>query len=100
VNPDGNRAIFEKQVAEASATVATQNKFETTKTLDVATRDNANVKDTFNEKARVRAGRVAMMRGGPPERYGGGHRKAAAADKKDAGADKAEAPKSLAQAQS
>lgn len=40
-----------------------------------------------------------MMRGGPPERYGGGHRKAAAADKKD-GADKAEAPKSLAQAQS
>jgi hypothetical protein len=27
--------------------------------------DKQNVKDTFDEKARVRSGRVAMMRGGP-----------------------------------
>tara|TARA_B110000914_G_C15111640_1_gene286410 strand:+ start:304 stop:528 length:225 start_codon:yes stop_codon:yes gene_type:complete len=29
--------------------------------------------DTFNEKAYVRSGRVAMMRGGPKQRYSGGH---------------------------
>jgi len=27
------------------------------------------VRETFNEKARVTAGRVAMMRGGPSTRY-------------------------------
>jgi len=31
------------------------------------------VRETFNEKARVTAGRVAMERGGPAARYGGGH---------------------------
>ena len=72
--PDQSRKSFESQVAEAATTVKTQQGFEATKTADVATRDAANVKDTFNEKARVRAGRVAMMRGGPPPRYGGGHR--------------------------
>lgn len=76
VNPDSNRATFEKSVSSAAATVAKQQAFEAKKTADVASRDAANVKDTFNEKARVRAGRVAMMRGGPPPRYGGGHRKA------------------------
>ena len=32
-----------------------------------------NIKDTFDEKARVRSGRVAMTRGGPRQRYSGGH---------------------------
>ena len=41
--------------------------------------NDQDIVDTFNEKARVRAGRVAMMRGGPPPRYGGGHRKASTA---------------------
>ena len=41
--------------------------------------DAANVKDTFGEKARVTSGRVAMTRGGPKERYSGGHNGKAAA---------------------
>jgi len=81
--PDSNRKVFEKQVAEAATTVATQQKFESVKTADVAKRDAANVSDTFNEKARVTAGRVAMERGGPPPRYGGGHRKPEKAAKGD-----------------
>jgi len=79
--PESNRSTFDKSVSAAAATVAKQQAFEAKKTADVASRDAANVKDTFNEKARVRAGRVAMMRGGPPPRYGGGHRKPA--EKKD-----------------
>lgn len=35
--------------------------------------NNQNIKDTFDEKARVRSGRVAMTRGGPRQRYSGGH---------------------------
>lgn len=35
--------------------------------------NNQNIQDTFNEKARVRSGRVAMTRGGPRQRYSGGH---------------------------
>ena len=71
--PDDSRKSFEEHVATAAKTVATQQQFESTKTADVAKRNSANVKDTFNEKRRVRSGRVAMMRGGPPSRYGGGN---------------------------
>ena len=51
-----------------------------------------NVKDTFNEKARVTSGRVAMTRGGPKQRYSGGHNgaaeaKAAAALAQESGSD-------------
>jgi hypothetical protein len=42
--------------------------------------NDQDIRDTFNEMASVRAGRVAMMRGGPPPRYGGGHRKPAKAE--------------------
>ena len=35
--------------------------------------DYNDIRETFNEKARVTAGRVAMERGGPSSRYGGGH---------------------------
>ena len=54
------------------------------------------VRETFNEKARVTAGRVAMERGGPSARYGGGHwvkpetqGKVAFAQKEEAAAPKA-----------
>lgn len=80
--PDQSRKSFETHVSEAAKTVATQKKFESDKTADVAKRNNNNVKDTFSEKARVRAGRVAMMRGGPAKRYGGGHRSLAQKMKK------------------
>lgn len=70
--PDESRKSFEEHVATAASVVATQQGFEATKTADVAKRNAANVKDTFDEKRRVRSGRVAMMRGGPKGRYGGG----------------------------
>ena len=86
--PDESRSSFEKQVAEASATVATQHSFEVTKTADVAKRNAANVKDTFNEKRRVRSGRVAMMRGGPNGRYGGSlAQEASSSDSSDSESD-------------
>jgi len=31
--------------------------------------DDNDIRETFNEKARVTAGRVAMMRGGPSTQY-------------------------------
>jgi len=46
--------------------------------------NNQNVKDTFSEKARVTSGRVAMTRGGPRQRYSGGHNGAAGQEEKAA----------------
>ena len=76
-NPADSRKLFEKSVQEAADTVAKERSSEARRVAaNKLLNHNDNV-DTFNEKARVRAGRVAMMRGGPPPRYGGGHRKAA-----------------------
>lgn len=63
--PDESRKVFEQHVAEAANVVKTENSQESTRTTQIAKMDAQNVKDTFDEKARVRSGRVAMMRGGP-----------------------------------
>ena len=78
-NPQKSRELFEKQVKEAANVVANENSSEARRTAANRKLNNQDIVDTFNEKARVRAGRVAMMRGGPPPRYGGGHRKASTA---------------------
>jgi len=54
VTPASNRLTFEKAVAAASSTVATQQGFESTKTADVASRNAANTKETFDLKRSVR----------------------------------------------
>lgn len=71
--PDESRKIFEAHVAEAAAVVKTENSIENKRTTQIAKMDAQNIKDTSNESARVRSGRVAMMRGGPKTRYSGGH---------------------------
>jgi len=72
-NPAESRKVFEKSVAEAAKTVATEKSIEAKRTAATKLLNDNDVRETFNEKARVTAGRVAMMRGGPPARYGGGH---------------------------
>jgi len=57
VTPDSNRSTFEKSVADAAATVATQQKFESTKSADVASRNAANTKGTADLKASVTTAR-------------------------------------------
>merc|ERR1712166_1183036 len=57
---------------------------ENKRTTQIAKMDAQNVKDTFDEKARVRSRRVAMTRGGPRQRYSGGHNGAAGAEAKAA----------------
>ena len=71
--PDESRKIFEQHVKDAAAVVKTENSQEAARTTQIAKMDAQNIKDTFNEKARVRSGRVAMTRGGPRQRYSGGH---------------------------
>ena len=78
-NPDNSRKVFDASVKAAAATVAAENAIEAKRTAATKLLNDNDVRETFNEKARVRAGRVAMMRGGPPARYGGGHWKAPAA---------------------
>jgi len=53
-NPAESRKSFEKARAAAAATVATQQSFEATKTADVAARNAANTKQTFDLKRSVR----------------------------------------------
>ena len=87
-NPDESRKIFEAHVKEAADVVKTENSIEHTRTTQIAKMDAQNVNDTFNESARVRSGRVAMTRGGPKQRYSGGHNgKAAAALAQESGSD-------------
>ena len=71
--PKESRALFEKSVAEAAATVAEENSSENRRVAANRLLDDNDIRETFNEKARVTAGRVAMERGGPSVRYGGGH---------------------------
>jgi len=59
--------------------VAQEKSIEAKRTAATKLLNDNDVRETFNEKARVRAGRVAMTRGGPPVRYGGGHWKASLA---------------------
>ena len=85
--PDESRKIFEAHVKEAADIVKTENSIENKRTTQIAKMDAQNVKDTFNESARVRSGRVAMTRGGPKERYSGGHNGKAAALAQESGSD-------------
>ena len=55
--PASNRAAFEAARASAAATVDTQQKFEATKTADVASRNAANSKATFDLRSKVRLAR-------------------------------------------
>jgi len=82
--PDESRKIFEQHVKVAADIVKTENSQENTRTKQIAKMDKQNVKDTFDEKARVRSGRVAMTRGGPKQRYSGGHNGPAGQEEKAA----------------
>lgn len=55
--PASNRAAFEAARASAAATVDTQQKFEAAKTADVASRNAANSKATFDLRSKVRLAR-------------------------------------------
>lgn len=72
--PDESRATFEKHRNTASTVVAKENADEARRTTEIAADNDLRTKNTFSKKAHDRAGRVAMMRGGPAHRYGGGHR--------------------------
>ena len=65
-NPAESRKLFEESVGAASATVAKEVSDENRRVAANRLLDDNDIRETFNEKARVRAGRVAMMRGGPP----------------------------------
>lgn len=72
--PDESRKSFEKHVATATSVTTKENADEARRTSEIAAADALDNKNTFHKKAHDRAGRVAMMRGGPAKRYGGGHR--------------------------
>ena len=72
-NPAESRRVFDAHVKTASAVVAQENKIEAERTAATALLNANDIRETFNEKARVRAGQIAMQRGGPPSQYGGGH---------------------------
>ena len=64
-NPSKSRDVFNTHVAEAAKVVATENSQENSRVAANRLLDNNDIRETNNEMARVRAGRVAMMRGGP-----------------------------------
>jgi len=68
-NPAKSRKVFEDHVKTAAEVVATENSIEAQRTAATKLLNDNDVRETFNEKARVTAGRVAMMRGGPSTRY-------------------------------
>ena len=57
VTPASNRATFEAARAAAANTVATQQNFESTKTADVASRNAANTKATYDLRSHMRLAR-------------------------------------------
>lgn len=63
VTPASNRATFEAARQDAANTVATQQNFEATKTADVAARNAANTKATFDLRSHMRRARHHQMEG-------------------------------------
>jgi len=64
-NPSKSRAVFEKSVNAAANTVANEVSIENKRVAANRLLDDNDIRETFNEKARVRAGQIAMQRGGP-----------------------------------
>ena len=63
-NPSKSREEFEKQRKAAADLVAEQVKFETTKSADVAKRNNDNIKATYEKNAATREKFMTATRGG------------------------------------
>ena len=63
-NPSKSREEFEKQRKAAADLVAEQVKFETTKSADVAKRNNDNIKTTYEKNAATREKFMTATRGG------------------------------------
>jgi hypothetical protein len=56
-------------VADAAKLVAEERSSENRRVSANRLLDDNDIRETFNEKARVRAGQIAMQRGGPSTQY-------------------------------
>jgi hypothetical protein len=59
-NPAESRKVFDAHVKSAAAVVAEEHRIENARTAATALLNENDIRETFNEKARVRAGQIAM----------------------------------------